>query len=169
MNGVMRTWGRDLSFRWDNNSTISSTYRSRNSSSIATITSSVHNLAPGDVVTLQAFGGTGYNHTMTTVVSVPSTTTFTFNSPGSGEPLTADNVGTIGIGVPVFGYQTNSAIGTRGQIYIQGPLGLVAGLYGGYWVNGTIAGSRISLWYYFVWSNFVIIGLRSRCDHIVVP
>jgi hypothetical protein len=165
--GVMHIWGSDLNYRWDNQTTIASTYRSRDSSSIATITSSAHSLAVGDVVTLTSFGGTGYNKSQCIVVSVPSTTTFTYNCVGSGEPLTADTAGIIGIGEPTF--NDLNVVGGRGQITIQGPYELVAGVYGGNWANGTNAGSRSSSWYNCVWYHINTIGLRGRCDHLVVP
>jgi hypothetical protein len=167
MNGVMRVWGSDLSYKFDFNTTINATFRSR-TSGVALITSSAaHNLAVGDVIMLQTFGAAAYNKTLTTVISVPTTTTFTYNCAGVDEGLTSDSAGRIYKDIPVFNYQ--NVAGGRGQIYIQGPQGLVAGLYGGYWNIGTYAGSRSSSWSSYVWSFSIVFGLRGRCGHIVVP
>ena len=65
-------------------------------------------------------------------------------------------------------YGWRNVTGGRGYIYTT-PDGMVAGLYGGYWSDGFLAGSRNSLWFYYVWLSFYNIGLRGRCEHIVVP
>jgi hypothetical protein len=169
--GVMFILGSDLNYKFDHNTSVASTFRSRDSSSVATITSSVHGLSVGDIITVTGFSGTPgttYNRSLVTIQSVPSTTTFTYNcvSGSTPEPLTSA-AGTISSGLPVFNYQ--NVAGGRGQIYIQGPQGLVAGLYGGSWLSGASAGSRFSSWSYYVWSNGISVGLRGRCGHIVVP
>jgi hypothetical protein len=104
---------------------------------------------------------------MTTVLTTPSNTTFTFNASGPDESLTSDSSGRINYGMPAFGYQ--NVAGSRGQIYIQGPYGLCAGLFGGNWNTGAIAGSRISSWYFYVWGSFSNFGCRGFCDHKILP
>lgn len=163
--GVMWVWGKDLIYRFDFQTTINSSYRSR-LNNIATITSSAaHGLQPGDVISLQSFGSSSYNRTMTTVISTPSTTTFTYNATGPDESLATDSAGRIYYGMPTFGYQ--NVAGSRGQIYIQGPYGLCAGIFGGYWSNGANAGSRHSRWNTYVWANYDSLGCRGFCDHVV--
>jgi len=174
--GVMFIWGSDLNYRWDLDNIASakqSTFRSRDSSSIATITcSAAHGLSVGEVANLMSFGGTGYSKatvgTLTTIVSVPSTTTFTYNSSGSGEPLTADTAGRIYLGLPAWTYYAGT--GGRGSIYQQGAAGysIVAGLFGGSWTGGSVAGSRYSSWGRCVWGSYSDVGLRCRSDHLVV-
>ena len=132
----------------------------------------------GDVITTTLFGsgsvavGT-YNRLATTILSVPSTSSFTFNASGSDEANTVDTTGRISTGLsvatvslPAYSYQTVTS--GRGSIY--GPSnGIIAGLYGGDWGCGTLAGSRISVWYFYVWFSASGFGLRGRCDHLVVP
>jgi hypothetical protein len=169
MNGVMRVWGRDLNFRFDlgDGTTRASTNRSRNGG-IATVSCSVaHGFAVGDVVSITTLGGTGYNKG-TTVLGIPSGSVFTYYCSGSNENPTADTAGVIAYGpLPVYTYLTST--NSRGRMYIQGPYGLTAGLYGGYWGNGTYAGSRCSIWSACVWNNNNGFGLRCRCDHTVIP
>ena len=140
--------------------------------------STAHGYQVGDVITTTLFGsgsdaiGT-YNRTMTTVLSVPSTSSFTFNASGSDEASIVDTAGRISTGLsvatvtlPVYNYQAQT--GGRGSIYTTAD-GLIAGLYGGYWLLGTSAGSRSSSWIFYVWYNIIYIGLRARCNHLVVP
>ena len=56
----------------------------------------------------------------------------------------------------------------RGYMYTTST-GTIAGLYGGSWSIGTFAGSRCSAWNIYVRSFSSDIGLRGRCDHLVVP
>ena len=65
-------------------------------------------------------------------------------------------------------YGWRNVTGGRGYIYTT-PDGMVAGLYGGYWNVGSDAGSRSSRWGSYVWGSNFGIGLRGRCEHIVVP
>jgi hypothetical protein len=165
--GVMWVWGKDLVTRWDYQTTVNSTYRSR-TGNIALITSSAaHGLQSGDVINTTSFGSSSYNRTMTTVLTTPSTTTFTFNASGPDESLTSDSAGRINYGMPTFGYQ--NVAGSRGQIYIQGSYGLCAGLFGGFWSNGAFAGSRRSIWSSYVWNSDVSVGCRGFCDHKILP
>jgi hypothetical protein len=122
----------------------------------------------GDLVSITGLGGTGYNR-FTTVLSVPSTTTFTYNCvSGSAAEATVASVGAITVGtLPIYNYNSNTQ--NRGRMYIQGPYGLTAGLFGGVWNSGAVAGSRCSLWNFYVWNYNSDIGLRCRCDHTVIP
>ena len=178
--GIMHIWGSDLLFEFDGASyasssvTLSSVTRSL-STNIASITcSTAHNLQVGDVITTTLFGVTTYNRSLTTVLDVPSNTSFTYNTSGSTEAATPDTTGRITSGLPVtsvtfptYNYSANT--GGRGSMYIAGSYGLVAGIYGGLWSGGTNAGSRFSAWNNFVWDNYYNIGLRGRCNHLVVP
>ena len=65
-------------------------------------------------------------------------------------------------------YNWRNVTGGRGYIYTT-PDGMVAGLYGGPWYDGSFAGSRNSHWYSYVWRSYSGFGLRGRCEHIVVP
>jgi hypothetical protein len=140
--------------------------------------STAHNLQVSDVITTTLFGsgsiaiGT-YNRLSTIVQSTPSTSSFTFNASGSDEANIVDTAGRISTGLsvatvtlPAYSYQVVTA--GRGSIY--GPSnGIIAGLYGGCWSVGTNAGSRYSIWNYFVWYGSSVVGLRGRCNHLVVP
>lgn len=58
--------------------------------------------------------------------------------------------------------------GGRGQLYLYGSNGLKMPLFGGYWGNGAYAGSR-----YVGWDNAPSVssggvGVRARCDHLVL-
>ena len=55
----------------------------------------------------------------------------------------------------------------RGYMYTTST-GTIAGIYGGSWNDG-VAGSRSSYWHDYVWDSNYSIGLRGRCDHLVVP
>jgi len=73
---------------------LSTTHRARNASNVATLTTSgAHGLFVGASVTMANLG-TGYDVTAT-VISVPTTTTFTYASTGSEEASTADTDGTV--------------------------------------------------------------------------
>ena len=181
--GVMWIWGRDLNLYYPATSsstlvTVNAISRSKTSGIAAVTSSTAHNLQVGDVITTTLFGsgsiaiGT-YNRTMTTVLSVPSTSSFTFNASGSDESSIADIAGRISTGLsvntitlPAYGYQAQT--GGRGSIYTTAD-GLTAGLYGAFWGAGGFAGSRHSHWSNYVWNNSFFIGLRGRCDHLVVP
>lgn len=65
-------------------------------------------------------------------------------------------------------YDWRNVTGDRGYIYTT-PDGMVAGLYGGHWNGGSNAGSRSSSWNNCVWTGYIYLGLRGRCDHLVVP
>ncbi len=65
-------------------------------------------------------------------------------------------------------YGWRNVTGGRGYIYTTSD-GMVAGLYGGLWIEGSLAGSRNSLWHFYVWASSYLLGLRGRCEHIVVP
>jgi len=181
--GIMNIWGSDLNFYLNASSTstltiINSISRSK-SSGVAAITSSTgHNLQVGDVITTTLFGsgstsiGT-YNRISTIVQSVPSTSSFTFNASGSDESTIVDTAGRISTGLavatvtlPTYNYQAQTS--GRGYIYTTSD-GLIAGLYGGSWSNGAVAGSRYSGWYICVWYIASSFGLRGRSDHLVVP
>jgi hypothetical protein len=173
--GVMWVWSSDLNYRYDSGTgtPLVSSYRSCDSSSVAMITcSAAHGLAVGDLVSITGFTGTPgtqYNR-FTTVQSVPSSSVFTYNcaSGSLGEGLVASALGSIVVGtLPVYNYNTNTQ--NRGRMYIQGPYGLTAGLYGGSWSYGSSAGSRCSYWSLYVWYFNILIGLRCRCDHTVIP
>lgn len=72
-----------------------STSNRARSSNVATITTSAaHGLAVGDIVETVSIGGTGYN-SVNVVLSVPTTTTFTYASTGSDEGSTADTGGVV--------------------------------------------------------------------------
>ena len=74
--------------------TKSTTNRAR-ASNIATLTTSaVHVLSVGDLVTISGVTGAPYNGTVQ-VLSVPTTTTFTYTSVGTDEGSTADTGGTV--------------------------------------------------------------------------
>lgn len=181
--GVMFIWGSDLNLYYPAISssaavTINSISRSK-SDGIAAVTSSTsHNLQVGDVITTTLFGSGSnaietYNRLATTVLSVPSLTSFTFNASGSNETPIVDTTGRISIGnsvsslyLPPYSYQAQT--GGRGSIYIS-TNGLVAGSFGGNWSIGVNAGSRNSYWNFYVWYYYNVIGLRGRCDHHVVP
>ena len=181
--GIMFIWGSDLNLYYPATSTstlvtVNAISRSKTSGIAAVTSSTAHNLQVGDVITTTLFGsgsvavGT-YNRLATTILSVPSTSSFTFNASGSDEANTVDTTGRISTGLsvatvslPAYSYQTVTS--GRGSIY--GPSnGIIAGLYGGIWNDGTNAGSRNSIWNLYVWFNNFIIGLRGRCDHLVVP
>lgn len=77
-----------------------STFRTRDSGGIATITTAVaHGLLSGTYVTTTGFGGTGYNLS-NTQVTVTSATTFTYYSPGAAEGSTADVGGAVNLSGP---------------------------------------------------------------------
>ena len=76
-------------------SAVTTTYRARNASNVATLTTATaHGLAISDAITVSGVGGTGYNGNYT-VSTVPTTTTFTYANTGSEETQTADTAGTI--------------------------------------------------------------------------
>jgi hypothetical protein len=50
------------------------------------------------------------------------------------------------------GFDTKKDIGTN--------------LLGGYWSNGSDAGSRCSYWSYAPWSSYCLVGARFRSDHL---
>lgn len=181
--GIMWIWGSDLNFYLNASSTstlttVNAISRSKSGGIAAVTSSTAHNLQVGDVITTTLFGsgsiaiGT-YNRAATTVLSVPSTRSITYNASGSDEANIVDTTGRISTGygvatitLPTYGYQAQT--GGRGSIYTTAD-GLMAGLYGGYWGNGTHAGSRYSLWDSSVWNDNIYLGLRGRCDHLVVP
>ena len=135
--------------------------------------STAHGYQVGDVISTTLFGDITYNRLATTVLSVPSTSSFTFNASGSDEASIVDTAGRISTGLsvatltlPVYGYQAQT--GGRGSIYTTGE-GLMAGIYGGSWGNGNIAGSRNFYSNFYLWRNGNEAGLRGRSDHLVVP
>ena len=76
-------------------STRTTTYRVRTTNVVTLTTSTAHLLNVGDTVVISGVGGTGYNGTVV-VLSVPSTTTFTYNNGTySNEGSTADTGGSI--------------------------------------------------------------------------
>jgi len=78
----------------DTNNAFATTYRARNGSNVATITTTLaHGLAVGDCVKVAGLGGTGYNGNH--VVTGVTTYTFTYANTGSEEAETADTGGTI--------------------------------------------------------------------------
>ena len=181
--GVMNIWGSDLNFYSNITSgstltTVNAISRSKSSGVAAVTSSTAHNLQVGDVITTTLFGsgsvaiGT-YNRTQTTVLTTPSTSSFTYNASGSNEANIVDTAGRISTGLsvstialPVYNYQVQT--GGRGSIYTTAD-GLVAGIYGGGWGYGALAGSRSSLWLSFGWYGSIYFGLRGRCNHLVVP
>jgi hypothetical protein len=171
--GVMYVWGSDLNYRFESGTAtyIATSIRSRDSSSVASITcSTAHNLSVGEAISITGFtdtAGLQYNR-FTTVTSVPSSTSFTYNcaSGSLGEGPTSSSVGLVQAGsLPAYNWVNQG--GGRGQLYIQGPYGFVAGVYGGVWNVGIRAGSRCSAWNRNVWDYNSNIGLRCRCDHLV--
>lgn len=54
----------------------------------------------------------------------------------------------------------------RGSAYTQGSNGIVAGILGGGWVNGSGCGSRAADWVNTPWNSNGGIGARGRCDHL---
>lgn len=60
----------------------------------------------------------------------------------------------------------NNVNGGRGQVYMQGPYGVVAALFGGDWNNAAVAGSRASFWNNSPWGFSYNVGARGRCDHL---
>lgn len=84
------------------NGGVATTFRAR-TDNIATLTTATHNLSPGDTVTIVGVGGTGYNQENAVVISVPSSTTFTYYSEGADEASTADTGGAVtGLGDLLF-------------------------------------------------------------------
>lgn len=66
-------------------------------SNIATLTTGgAHGFAVGDVITVASVGGTGYNGTQVEILSVPSSTSFTYANEGANESQTADTAGRVG-------------------------------------------------------------------------
>ena len=145
--GVMFIWGSDLNLYYPATSTstlvtVNAISRSKASGIAAVTSSTAHNLQVGDTITTTLFGsgsnaiGT-YNRLSTVVLSVPSTSSFTFNASGSNEANTVDTTGIISTGLsvatvslPAYSYQAVTS--GRGSIY--GPSnGIIAGLYGGTW------------------------------------
>ena len=59
-----------------------------------------------------------------------------------------------------------SVTGGRGQVYAYGSYGLCAAIFGGYWNNGSISGSRASSWNISPWDSYSSIGARGRSDHL---
>jgi len=72
------------------------TFRARTDNVALLTTSAVHGLAVGDKVTVASVGGTGYNAELVTVLSVPTTSTFTYANEGADEASTADTAGRVG-------------------------------------------------------------------------
>jgi len=71
------------------------TFRAR-SNGIATLTTAApHGFVGGDKITVASVGGTGYNGEVT-VISAPTTTTFTYANAGANETSTADTAGRVG-------------------------------------------------------------------------
>jgi hypothetical protein len=176
--GIMYIWGSDLNYCFIGSTTstlttVNSISRSLTTGIATVVTSTTHSIQTGDVITTTLFGNSSYNRISTTVISTPTSASFTFNASGSNESLTADTTGRISTGVavssvslPAYFYQTQT--NGRGSIYIS-TNGLVTGVYGGSWAYGAAAGSRNSNWNYYVWSFSNDVGLRGRSDHIVVP
>lgn len=76
-------------------STQTTTFRARNASNVATLTTSAaHLLNVGDTVVITGVGGSGYNATAVVTV-VGSTTTFSYANTGGSEGTTADTGGYI--------------------------------------------------------------------------
>jgi hypothetical protein len=76
-------------------STITTTNRARTTNVVTLTTSGAHGLKVGDTVVIAGVGGTGYNGTVV-ILSIPTTTTFTYNNGTfSNEGSTADTGGTI--------------------------------------------------------------------------
>ena len=162
--GNMYVWGRDLSFRFDHITSLTAASRARATNVATIVTGSAHNLLAGDVISLETFGGTGYNRSFVTVASIVNSTTFTYNCTGSDEGTTADTAGRVKKSGPDWGWVNVS----RGQLYIQGGLGLVAPLMGGNWGNGSVSGSRCAHWSSYPWSSGSNIGARGRSDHLIL-
>lgn len=71
------------------------TFRAR-ASNVATLTTAApHGAVAGDVITVASVGGTGYNGRVT-VLSAPTTTTFTYANTGANESSAADTAGRVG-------------------------------------------------------------------------
>lgn len=76
----------------------------KRASNVATIvTVQEHGLVAGQVVDISGLGGTGYNASDVTIVSVPTTTSFTYSNTGSDEAVTEDAGGRLRIDWPWHG------------------------------------------------------------------
>jgi hypothetical protein len=62
---------------------------------IATVEVTAHGLSVGDEVVVASLGGTGYNGTVT-VLTAPTTTSFTYANVGADETSAADTAGRVG-------------------------------------------------------------------------
>lgn len=72
------------------------TLRERTSNIAKITTSAVHGLSVGDKVTVALMTDTTYNAELVTVLSVPTTSSFTYANTGDDEASTADTAGRIG-------------------------------------------------------------------------
>lgn len=80
------------------------TFRSRADNVALITTAAAHGLNPGDVVVVADLGGTGYNGRVT-VLTAPTTTTFTYANTGADESAAADTDGRVGaFDVKVYAY-----------------------------------------------------------------
>lgn len=71
------------------------TFRARADGVATLTTAATHGLSVGDAINVLTVGGTGYNGRVV-VLSVPTSTTFTYASPGDDESSTADTAGRVG-------------------------------------------------------------------------
>lgn len=71
------------------------TFRARTGNVALLTTAATHGLNVGDKITVASVGGTGYNGEAV-VLSVPTTTTFTYANTGDDEDSTADTTGRVG-------------------------------------------------------------------------
>lgn len=72
------------------------TFRARLNDVATVTTTAAHGLTAGDVTKVASLGGTGFNGKVT-VISTPTTTTFTYYSEGADVTSTADTAGRVGI------------------------------------------------------------------------
>ena len=90
-----RDYGTATAILVDTTSAVATTYRARDASNIATITTvSAHGLNVGDGVKIADLGGTGYNGNWI-IKKVISTTKFTYDNTGTEEAEIADTAGTV--------------------------------------------------------------------------
>lgn len=91
--------------------TAATTFRAKSSNVATLTTSSAHGFIVGQRLAIDNLGGSGYTGTDSVVLSVPSSTTFTYYSAGSNESSTSDSGGIIqllDVGLSATNYSTPS-------------------------------------------------------------